>query len=237
MADEIAFHHRVRGDDLLERLRDLHSMLDEAGKISVDDIANQVRRSGFECIKCGCCCIGEDNCVLVFPDEIRRIISVTGESWLEVAEPPKIGEWDSDGNFHTLEWRLKKKDGNCRYFVDGKCIIYEVRPAICKTYPFYLDNGTIKCSLCRGLGRRISAQASQSLACDILERYITEIEEAIKLTSRYRDFMRGKPSNKGICIVHDSFGEHRIDWKDLPGHLMECASRLSLRSELDQHLT
>ena len=44
---------------------------------------------GFHCLKCGECCQGEDNSVVVFPQEIRRILITTGLPWLEVVGPPR----------------------------------------------------------------------------------------------------------------------------------------------------
>lgn len=31
------------------------------------------------------------------------------------------------------------KDHSCKAFVNGKCQIYDVRPDVCKLYPFYFD--------------------------------------------------------------------------------------------------
>jgi Fe-S-cluster containining protein len=199
--------------------------LEEARKISIHDTADEVRRIGFECIRCGECCRGEDNSVLAFPHEIKRIISATGEKWLHVAEPPSTGEWDCDGNFHTLEWRLRRKDDNCKYYSDNGCLIYSARPALCMTYPFYLEDGLLKFSECSGLGKQISTEASIALAQKIVERYITEIEEAILLISRYEDFERGVASPDGLCIVHDSEGEHRLKWDQLPCLQVQCTGK------------
>lgn len=201
----------------MNELDEYKHKLEEARKISVEDTANEVRWIGFECIRCGECCRGEDNSVLTFPHEVQRIIGATGEKWLDVAEPPSTGEWDCDGNFHTLEWRLRRKDDNCRYYSDSGCLIYGARPALCTTYPFYLEDGTLKFSECLGLGKKISTEASIALAEKIIGRHITEIEEAIRLISRYEDFERGVASPDGFCIVHDSQGEHRFKWDELPG--------------------
>ena len=99
-------------DELQE---ELHKNLEATKRISIEDLASQIRAIGFECLRCGDCCVGEDNSVVVFPFEIRRILAATGVGWLDAVEPPKIGEWDSSGNFHTLEWRIKK---------DGESVIH-----------------------------------------------------------------------------------------------------------------
>jgi len=81
---------------------------------------------------------------------------------------------------------------------------------LCRTYPFYLDEGRLMHLECRGLGGKIEQEEANELAESLLDRYITEIREAIHLLERYRDFERGESKEGGACIVHDSEGEHRI---------------------------
>ncbi len=204
------------------QLEDLHFKLEEAMRISEEDLAARIREIGFACIRCGECCTGDDNSVVVYPFEIRRIMAFTSESWLDTVEPPSLGEWDSNGDFHTLEWRIKKCNESCKFYSancrdrEAKCRIYEIRPLLCSTYPFYLDDGALRCSECRGLGRPIDPSQAKRIAALLKERNIVEIREAIALLEKYEDFPRGSPGN-GICIVHDSEGEHKIDWDLLPG--------------------
>jgi Fe-S-cluster containining protein len=153
--------------------------------------------------------------VVLFPFEIRRILAETGIGWLDAVEPPKIGEWDREGNFHTLEWRIKKDGDSCKFHSETGCKIYQTRPMLCKTYPFYLDEGTLRCSECRGLGKEIGSDEAERIATLVVKRSITEIQEAIALLERYTDFERGNPTKSGVCIVHDSEGEHHIAWEEL----------------------
>ncbi len=200
------------------QLDDLRRNLEEARRISEEDLAARIREIGFTCLRCGECCTGDDNAVVVYPFEVRHIMALTGESWLETVEPPAVGEWDIDGNFHTLEWRIKKCNESCRFY-DAKgceCRAYDARPLLCSTYPFYLDDGALSCSECRGLGRPIEPVQAGRIAALLKERNIAEIREAIALLERYEDFPRGSPG-KGACVVHDSEGEHRIGWDQLPG--------------------
>jgi hypothetical protein len=193
-----------------DRISKLKEALLEAKKLSLTKLAARVWEVGFHCKKCGECCQGEDNSVVAFPREIRRIQRRTGLPWLEVACPPEEGEWDTDGCFHTLEWRLKKEGESCRFYQNGRCSVYPARPMLCRTYPFYLDNGELMCSECRGLGGRIEPDEADKMAKQLFLRYIFEIQEAIALLERYHDFERGEARNGGGCIVHDSEGEHRI---------------------------
>jgi Fe-S-cluster containining protein len=191
-----------------KRISQLREDLEAAKRITVEEVAAQIREIGFECIKCGDCCSGDDNSVVVFPFEIRRIMAATGESWLETVQPPAEGEWDSQGNFHTLEWRIKKENGSCKSYSNSQCNIYAARPFICSTYPFYLANGILCCSECLGLGKEIEPAEAERIAALVIERSIVEIQEAIALLEEYEDFELGKPSKKGACIVHDSEGRH-----------------------------
>ena len=137
--------------EMASRIADLRADLTKAKDLSQSNLAAEIRKMGFSCLACGECCRGEDNSVLVFPREIRRIQEATGLSWQEAAEPPEEGEWDTEGHFHTLEWRLAKVGEACRFYQEGRCTIYSVRPMLCRTYPFYLDDCALRCSECRGL--------------------------------------------------------------------------------------
>lgn len=194
-------------DELLAKLRD---DLLAAQALSTERLSAQIQEIGFQCLRCGECCSGEDNSVVVFPFEIRRILEATGLDWHDVVEPPKEGEWDSEGIFHTLEWRLRKEGGSCKFYAKCNCKIYGSRPLLCSTYPFYLDSAVLRCSECRGLGRKIQPRKAWKIAALLKKRWIIEICEAIALLEKYEDFERGRPGKKGLCVVHDSEGEHRI---------------------------
>ena len=202
-----------------EMLEELALQLEGAESLSAETIAREIMRIGFRCRRCGDCCRGEENSVVVFPFEVRTITADTGEGWLAAAEPPVEGEWDCEGNFHTLEWRLRKEGRDCRYYSNSGCRIYGGRPLLCQTYPFYLEDGRLRCSECRGLGGEIGTEDSLKLAELLKRRQIVEIREAIELLLKYEDFERGEPSPFGRCIVHDSEGVHGVEWSEIPGAL------------------
>lgn len=195
------------------RIAGLKRDLAQAKGLSAARLASEICEIGFACQHCGECCQGTDNSVLAFPREIRRIEEATGLLWLQIAGPPEEGEFDCNGCFHTLEWRLLKDEQSCRFYREGRCAVYQVRPGLCRTYPFYLDRGKLFYSECRGLGRRIEPDMAQKIAEDLILRHITEIEEAVSLLDKFRDFERRGPEKgceKDCIIVHDSEGEHRI---------------------------
>jgi uncharacterized protein len=203
----LSFGSRGFKEDLL---RDLRRQREAASRISPDQLASRIREIGFGCLRCGDCCTGPDNSVLAFPKEIRRAMEATGETWQEIAEPPDIGEADLQGDFHTLEWRLKKVGDSCKFYTCRGCSIYDARPILCSTYPFYMEGETLLTSECRGLGREMSLEDSHNLARTLIKRRLTEIDEAISLVEKYSDFERGELSQSGDWVVHDSEGEHRF---------------------------
>jgi len=184
----------------------LKKELDEAFLINEDEIASKIKSIGFECSHCARCCkkCYGDNTVTVFPYEIRSICRKTGLLPEDIVIPTPSPDRDSEGNVHTFEWVLIDK-GDCMFLKKGLCKIYECRPYICRTYPFYLLDGRLMISECEGLGNTISDEDAMKMANILKERYIAEIRESIALLEKFRGF---SPSGKGNICVHDSEGEH-----------------------------
>ncbi len=189
------------------KITSLTKTLDKAAGIDEKQLAHEITAIGFKCRNCAQCCRAEygDNTVFIFPSEIRRIQEKTGLNRDDFIIPTPSQDRDSEGNTHTFEWILRK-NGDCIFLKEGLCEIYESRPYICKTYPFYLLDGRLMISECEGIGGDISEEESRKLASLLKERYIAEIKEAIALIERFEGFA---PSGSGIC-VHDSEGEHWI---------------------------
>jgi hypothetical protein len=223
---------------LMERLA---RELGTARMINADEIAARIRSIGFSCLRCGKCCRGEheDNSVIVSPGEIRKICLHTGLDKESVAQPPEerskdmqdrktleelSGLIDTLGNIHTFGWELsRKRNGDCSFIQDAaagnKCNVYGVRPLLCSTYPFHMEEGELRVSECEGLGGNIGKEESLLLAESVIRRYIEEIKEAILVYQNYESFEKG-PENinkamenirEGIInyVVHDSTGSHR----------------------------
>jgi Fe-S-cluster containining protein len=215
--------------------------LETATIINADEIAARIRSIGFSCLMCGRCCRGgqEDNSVIVNPAEILKICLQTGLDRESVAQPPEerakdmqdrktLEELsdliDNRGNIHTFGWELsRKRSGDCSFIEDAaagnKCSIYGIRPSLCSTYPFYMEEGELRVSECEGLGGSIGSEESLILAKNVIKRYIEEIKETISLYRNYESFERGPENiNKAIeniregiinYVVHDSTGSHR----------------------------
>lgn len=189
----------------------LKEVLEEAAVIDEGKLAAEIKAAGFRCRMCAECCKTEygDNTVTVFPFEIERIRGITGLSREKIVTPMPSLDTDPEGNVHTFEWVLRK-NGDCVFLEGGLCRIYGCRPLICSTYPFYLLDGRLMVSECRGLGGGMSSEESMRVAMLLKERYITEIKESISLLGKFRGF---KPGGRGNICVHDSEGEHWVDVK------------------------
>ncbi|HIH45052.1 MAG TPA: YkgJ family cysteine cluster protein [Candidatus Methanoperedenaceae archaeon] len=209
--------------------------LSRAQGLDAEKLAGEIRDIGFECRRCGECCRGEDEHVAVFPFEVRALVGATGLKWLDVAAPPESQDIDMEGNMHSFEWVLRRANGNCRFLGCGckECTVYGARPLLCRTYPFFIDGERLQVSKCRGLGSPISVERSLELAQVLKLRLITEIEETVRLFSRFRGFRMGsrnqcvkergkgswrvgRPGN-GTCIVHDSAGTWVIRGREFAG--------------------
>lgn len=97
-----------------------------------------VREVGFECDFCGKCCTSEFNDhVFLLDDDTERIIEHAGREFLRPA--PYFDLCDNLGRFYVMGYALKTKpNGECIFYKGGKCEHYEIRPSICKIFPYML---------------------------------------------------------------------------------------------------
>jgi Fe-S-cluster containining protein len=187
-----------------------------AGARAVDPrtIADKLSDIGFSCQCCAGCCTAPDggNVVALFPGEVRAIMAATGKTWFEVALPPDSDDFDTMGRRHTFEWVLRRNAEDICVFLEGnRCSIYEVRPLICRTYPFRLEAGTLEQYECDGPCACGSAGSDTSvLASALVARRVRELEEAIELLQRFEPFEPGRPGDGGLILVHDSEGTKHV---------------------------
>jgi Fe-S-cluster containining protein len=130
---------------------------------------------------------------------------------------------DCEGRIHAFGWILRrKKNGDCIFLERDtyKCRVYPVRPMLCSTYPFYMEELRLQTCECEGLGCPISAEDSRKLAEDLLLRYVSELEDTLGMYENFVDFIRGERGlelaktslENCTCryIVHDSRGSTEI---------------------------
>jgi Fe-S-cluster containining protein len=186
----------------------LMKYLEKALRIDEKKLADRIKAMGFKCRKCAQCCMSEfgDNTVIVSPSQIGKICMGSGLRREDFVIPTPSDDRDKEGNIHTFEWILKK-NGDCVFLKEKLCEIYECRPFICKTYPFFLLDGKLEVCECMGIGGNISKKESLGLARLLKERYVQEIKESIALFEKFNGF---NPGGIGMVCVHDSEGEHWI---------------------------
>ncbi|AEH61749.1 protein of unknown function UPF0153 [Methanosalsum zhilinae DSM 4017] len=204
--------------------------------INIENIALQIQKAGFRCLRCGSCCRSKDgdNRVFITPAEID-LISETYDMDLEDIALPCIDDIlsnsdnqqelqsfiDTEGNLHPTGWMLLRGDnGNCKFISDAgpsnKCRIYNSRPSLCSTYPFHMENMDLEICECPGLGMDIEWKECMDIARKLIQRYISELKDFILTYEKYEYFSSSSKGydiylgrlNKGenVCIVHDSRG-------------------------------
>ncbi|MDI6883971.1 MAG: YkgJ family cysteine cluster protein [Hadesarchaea archaeon] len=106
----------------------------------------------FECQRCARCCGDTSHRgrnILLMESEVERISKHTGLRPLSFASPAS--------NSGHYRYRMKKRNGKC-VFLEGKaCRIYDIRPLICRFYPFSIrkTNNTYMFEIakdCPGIG-------------------------------------------------------------------------------------
>ena len=102
----------------------------------------------FPCDKCDTNCCKEYT-IFVNAHDIYRLstgLNKTPESFLELygAKDYDLGIKVQEG---LLDLALKQKDGACMFLEESKdifrCTINEIKPSVCKSYPFEMRNGKL----------------------------------------------------------------------------------------------
>jgi Fe-S-cluster containining protein len=163
-------------------------------------LAAKIVEIGFSCIRCGECCrggSGDDNLVMVTPGEIRAISDFCGLSKDEVAEPYPESVELPGGRSVTFGHVLQRPCGDCRFFSSSLCMVYQVRPSICRTYPFMLDGDELRVFPCRGLGKPLAEEGAFRIAHDLVRRRAIEEEELTQIRAIFADL----PPRSGRFII------------------------------------
>ena len=208
-----------------ESINEMKKKLAVAEEIIESDLACQLKSIGFECIRCGECCrsFSGDNRVIIFPGEVRKIIKTNKLNWNDVCKPSIPLFIDDTGILHAFEWELNRHEsGDCVFLNDNyTCKIYDQRPWICRTYPFYLvfENGdpNLMVSDCQGFGGSINGNEALELAMLLKKRLVEEIREEVQVLKNLenydnwnliRDHSQLDMKKKSRIAVHDSAGIH-----------------------------
>ncbi len=160
-------------------LAQYHQRLEWLNHITAEEMAAEIKKSGFNCVRCGHCCISlkvdandrelwqaeqqwgkmalnakngsgqrvfHTNRLHLDAFEVERIVKATGMKWFDVARPSPPRGINRNSELLSMLWLLRYNStsehlGDC-YFYDQKaeaCRIYDDRPLVCRSHPFFLD--------------------------------------------------------------------------------------------------
>lgn len=124
------------------------------------------RNVRFECQRCARCCGDTPHrgrIIYLLEDEVRKISKRTGLRPLEFSSPIS-----GLGNF---KYKMKKRNGVCVFLKNKACEIYDIRPIVCRLYPFLVsrNDGSLVFDISEdcpgiGLGSRITEDHFRRMA-------------------------------------------------------------------------
>ena len=88
----------------------------------------------FECTRCGQCCTGAPGAIVAASDE--ELATIARDRKMDVEAFRQAYVRRTDGGLSLKE----KENGDCVFWDQTGCSIYEVRPTQCRTYPFWFKN-------------------------------------------------------------------------------------------------
>ncbi len=84
----------------------------------------------FKCTGCGQCCTGAPGYVWITDDDIKKIAA-----HLNLTIEDFKGQYVR--NVDGLKSLIEKSNFDCIFLKENKCTIYHLRPAQCRTYPWW----------------------------------------------------------------------------------------------------
>ncbi|MCD1294205.1 Fe-S oxidoreductase [Methanocella sp. CWC-04] len=127
----------IANDRIYDRIEDLKAELSELIDYPEERFIEIIKDVGFECDLCGKCCTREfnDHAFLLDAD-VDRIKMIDPDA---LVPAPYYEYCDQHGRFYVSGYALRfKADGSCYFLENGRCRIYDERPAICRIYPYML---------------------------------------------------------------------------------------------------
>ncbi|MBP2030619.1 Fe-S-cluster containining protein [Methanohalophilus levihalophilus] len=200
----------------------IYKELEIVENLDIDSIASQIESIGFKCTRCGKCCRGSfgDNSVLLNSEDLDVLEkdSLKADFVIPMIDFSDMNGYqlvDEDGFVHTFGWMLKRKQNMDCIFLekDYRCRIYDSRPYLCRTYPFFLNEGTLEVCECEGLGKSISSEAAKELATLIVHRKSVELKDTITIYEKFLESGITLEEKDSVAlseifriIVHDTKG-------------------------------
>ena len=136
----------------------------------------------FRCVRCTVCCgdtKDRTRSILLMKTEADRILKRT-------CDLDKFAE--KIKGFEPYSYQMRKtEDGKCVFLKDNLCSIYQMRPLICRFYPFQLRNlrnnryAFIYTDECSGIGKGL--RLKRDFFERLFDRFIESMRENIQAES------------------------------------------------------
>ncbi|HEY9207336.1 MAG TPA: YkgJ family cysteine cluster protein [Candidatus Methanoperedens sp.] len=199
--------NEVKTEEIEKAIRDLISFPD-------DRFIKIIREVGFECDRCGKCCTSEFNDhVFLLDEDAERIIKNIGMEFLRPA--PYYDFCDNLGRFYVLGYALKNRSGgNCIFYKGTGCEHYEIRPSICRIYPYMLnreadENGVVEWRQIGGLDQHglynsdIDDETCKDIVREVKKYELGFLEQKIRFLHAIKELF-GKYALKHSRRMYDS---------------------------------
>lgn len=98
--------------------------------------------------------------IVLLPEDVNRLKEAGCEGLIRT-------------NAEGIATILTAPDGTCAALKDGRCAIYDARPAICRAYPLYLDMFTGACTLneCKAVPSDLKLSDCKEALASLLDIY------------------------------------------------------------------
>ncbi|MCZ7358394.1 MAG: YkgJ family cysteine cluster protein [Candidatus Methanoperedens sp.] len=184
----------IKTNDIEREIKDIISFPE-------DHFIEIIREVGFECNSCGKCCTSEFNDhVFLLDEDAERIIEHAGKDFLRPA--PYYEFCDNKGRFYVMGYALKNKSrGHCIFYTGGRCEHYDIRPLICRIYPYTLhreadEKGNIDWRHIAGLNQHgfyysdMNDETSENIVKDVKKYEIAFLEQKLRFMNSIRDLFK-----------------------------------------------
>lgn len=185
---------RIKTEDIEKEIRCVSSFLEER-------FIDVIREVGFGCDCCGkCCTSGFNDHVFLLDDDAARITEASGHDFLRPA--PYFDFCDDLGRFYVMGYALKNKpNGDCIFYTGGRCEHYEIRPEICKIYPYMLHReadgeGNVEFRQVSGLNQHglyhndISDETCKEIAREVKKYELDFLRQKLRFMHAIKDLFR-----------------------------------------------
>lgn len=192
--------------EIENEIRELESYPDEQYLEIVRDV-------GFECDLCGKCCTSEFNDhVFLLDEDAQRIIEKIGREF--ICPAPYYDFCDNLGRFYVMGYALRTSSGDgCIFYTNGRCSHYDMRPLVCKIYPYMLhreadEDGNIEWRQIGGLDEHglyhseLDEENIKKIQIDVKKYELLFLRQKLSFTCKIKDHF-GKNGLKHSQQIYD----------------------------------